>query len=78
MTMKRIELDISSDIFDKVISFLSILPKNKIKITTHTLEKDNNHFNPKEFFGSANSSKAEIDKYLDENKNEWNNYIDGK
>ena len=32
MTMQTIQLDISSDIFDKVMSFLEILPKNKLRI----------------------------------------------
>ena len=33
MTINRVQLDISSDIFDKFISFLEILPSNKIKLT---------------------------------------------
>jgi len=33
MTTQRIELDISSDIFDKVMFFLENLPKEKVKIT---------------------------------------------
>lgn len=32
MNMQTIQLNISSDIFDKVMSFLEILPKNKIVI----------------------------------------------
>ena len=32
MNMQTIQLNISSDIFDKVMSFLEILPKNKIEI----------------------------------------------
>ena len=32
MTMQRVQLDISSDIFDKVMFFLENLPKNKIKL----------------------------------------------
>jgi len=32
MTINRVQLDISSDIFDKFISFLEILPSNKIKL----------------------------------------------
>ncbi len=31
MSMQTIQLDISNDIFDKVIAFLEILPKSKIK-----------------------------------------------
>jgi len=46
MTMQTIQLDISSDIYDKVMSFLEILPKNKVSIKTdilsqkHKLQKD--------------------------------------
>ena len=32
MNMQTIQLNISDDIFDKVMSFLEILPKNKIVI----------------------------------------------
>ncbi len=39
MTMQTIQLDISSDVFDKVMSFLEILPKNKVRITTNNLSK---------------------------------------
>jgi hypothetical protein len=34
MKMQTIHLDISSDIYDKVMSFLEILPKNKIRVKT--------------------------------------------
>lgn len=32
MNMQRVQLDISNDIFDKVMFFLENLPKNKIKL----------------------------------------------
>ena len=32
MTTQRIQLDISSDVFDKVMFFLENLPKNKVKL----------------------------------------------
>ena len=32
MSMKTIQIKISSDIYDKVMSFLELLPKNKIDI----------------------------------------------
>lgn len=34
MTTQRIQLDISSDIFDKVMFFLENLPKNLVRIST--------------------------------------------
>ena len=39
MNMQTIQLDISSDIFDKVMSFLEILPKNKVRVTMNNLYK---------------------------------------
>ena len=39
MTMQTIQLDISSDVFDKVMSFLEILPKNKVRVTKNILSK---------------------------------------
>ena len=41
MNMQTIQLNISSDIFDKVMAFLEILPKNKIVIV-----QDNNPKTP--------------------------------
>ena len=37
MNMQRVQLDISSDIFDKVMFFLENLPKNKIKLNLDTV-----------------------------------------
>ena len=80
MNMQTVQLDISSDIFDRVMAFLEILPKNKIKLNvinnfsiplTSPLS-----FNPRDFFGVANSSKSEIDDYLKQNRNEWDSYLD--
>jgi len=39
MNMQTIQLDISSDIFDKVISFLEILPKNKVRVTMNDVSE---------------------------------------
>jgi len=39
MNMQTIQLNISSDIFDKVMSFLEILPKNKISIVVDNKSK---------------------------------------
>ena len=39
MNMQSIQLNISNDIFDKVMSFLEILPKNKIVIVRDTNSK---------------------------------------
>jgi len=39
MNMQTIQLDISSDVFDKVMSFLEILPKNKVHVTMNNLSE---------------------------------------
>ena len=39
MNMQTIQLNISNDIFDKVMSFLEILPKNKIVIVRENNSK---------------------------------------
>ena len=39
MNMQTIQLDISSDVFDKVMSFLEILPNNKVRVTMNNLSK---------------------------------------
>ena len=73
--MQTIQLDVSSDIYDKVMAFLEILPKDKVKLSIPNAKKP---FNPKDFFDVADSSKEEIDKYLKQNSNEWDSYLDEK
>jgi len=75
--MHTIRLDISNDIFDKVMFFLENLPKNKVKLKVEdSVSISDETFNPKNFFAVADSSKLEIDEYLDANRNNWDNYID--
>ncbi len=45
MNMQTIQLNISNDIFDKVISFLEILPKNKIVIVRDNKSQKSNNKN---------------------------------
>jgi len=42
MSMQRVQLDISSDIFDKVMFFLENLPKNKVKMNFETVLNQKN------------------------------------
>ena len=62
--------------------FLENIPKNLVNIRKEIQSKTNstkelpNSFNPRDFFGIAKSSKIEIDSYLQQNKNEWDNYLD--
>jgi len=79
MTMKTIHLDISSDIFDKVVSFLQMLPQNKIHLkidNNENKEKKEEDFNPRDYFAVASSSKSDIDTYLKESKNSWDTLRD--
>jgi len=80
--MQKITLEINNSIYDYIMFFLENIPKNLVKIkeelqvkTTKHTERSNS-FNPRDFFGVANSSKVEIDKYLQQNQNEWDTYID--
>ena len=75
--MHTIRLDISNDIFDKVMFLLENLPKNKVKLQIEESSSfGDKTFNPKAFFAVADSSKLDIDEYLDDNKNNWDKYID--
>ena len=55
--MHTIRLDISNDIYDKVIAFIEKLPKNKIKLQIETKEDkttpDNNAGSLVDFFRSS-------------------------
>lgn len=52
MNMQTIQLNISNDIFDKVMSFLEIFPKNKIVVV-----RDNN-------FKKTQSSKESLGDFF--------------
>ena len=39
MNMQTIQLDVSNDIFDKVMAFLEIFPKDKIQLINHDSSK---------------------------------------
>jgi hypothetical protein len=80
--MQKITLEINNSIYDYIMFFLENIPKNLVNIrkelpvpTNHN-ETSSNSFNPRDFFGVANSSKAEIDDYLKQNQNEWDSYLD--
>ncbi len=50
----------------------------EVKVIIFDLKKNKNlekKFNPKEFFGLGNSSKNEIEAYLQKSKDEWNNHL---
>jgi len=68
MIMQRVQIDISSDIFDKVIRFLEHLPKNKVKFNFKNILIPNNNQN-KIKFGLAKGKTIFIDDIMAEDKN---------
>jgi len=58
MNMQTIQLDISSDIFDKVIAFLEILPKNKIKLNVVPKKSEENQEVSLQMLQSKSMSKT--------------------
>ena len=80
--MQKITLEINNSIYDYIMFFLENIPKNlvsirkELQVPTNDNETSSNSFNPRDFFGVANSSKIEIDDYLKQNQNEWDSYLD--
>ena len=77
--MRKISLEINNSIYEYIMFFLGNIPKNLLNIKGELQpngqqKKSNNSFNPRDFFGIANSSKTEIDYYLKRSKNEWNEH----
>ncbi len=67
--MYSIRLDISNDVFDKVLFLLESFHKDKVKLQVEeSISMEDKTFNPKNFFAVGDSSKLEIDEYLDSNK----------
>ena len=61
-------------LYDKIVWFLSKFKDDGLKIVASTQNKETiseKPFNPREFYGVADSSKIEIDEYLDKNSKEW-------
>jgi hypothetical protein len=80
--MQKVTLEINNSIYDYIMFFLENIPKNLVNIKKELQSKKDqnnelpNSFNPRDFFGVTNSSKIEIDNYLQQNQNEWDNYLD--
>jgi len=73
MQTQRIQLDISTDIFDKVVFFLENLPKNKITLNFDTASKPNKN---KDIFsqtaGLLSSKKIDPIAWQNQMRSEWN------
>jgi len=73
--MQKVTLEINNSIYDYIMFFLENIPKNLVNIKKELVphREISNSFNPRDFFGVANSSKVEIDRYLEQNRKEWIN-----
>jgi len=72
MTTQRIELDISNDIFDKVIFFLENLPKNKIRLKFNTsTEKENKNDIFSQTAGVLSSQNIDPIAWQNQIRSEW-------
>ena len=73
--MQKVTLEINNSIYDYIMFFLENIPKNLVNIKKELQVKTvkptelSNSFNPRDFFAVANSSKIEIDRYLQQNQN---------
>jgi len=80
--MQKVTLEINNSIYDYIMFFLENIPKNlvnikkELQVSTVKHREFSNSFNPRDFFAVANSSKIEIDNYLQQSQNEWDDYID--
>lgn len=65
MTMQRVQLDISSDIFDKVMFFLENLPKNLVTITKEPKSTPNSLGSMQKKLPSGFLHPIQIESYKD-------------
>ncbi|GEM_PF-5580962 len=65
--MKRVILEVADDVYDKVLSFLSLLPEEKIRI----IKKKENKY--KKYYGilKIKNSEKEIDQEIKKMREEW-------
>jgi len=79
MNTQRVQLDISSDIFDKVMFFLENLPKNlvnikqEVEVKTKKAIKKNSISKMRDLQGVGKELYKDInsDRYIKELRNEW-------
>ncbi len=72
MATKCLQLELNSNIYDKVIAFISKLPKNKIKLTLLPGNQDNKDSNIfLETSGLLSSKKIDPVKWQKEIRSEW-------
>lgn len=74
MTTQRVQLDISSDIFDKVMFFLENLPKNKITFNVDNSLKNSYNIEQDIFSKTAgilSSRKIDPIEWQNQIRSEW-------
>lgn len=71
--MKTIKLKVEDSIYENVMFLLKSLKPNGLEIVESNNKEIIKHksFDAKDYFGVANSSKQEIDDYLDKIRREW-------
>ena len=74
MSMQRVQLDISSDIFDKVMFFLENLPKNKVKLNFDNVLNPKNIKKKEEdlLFGDFLNQSQKVDNITKLDRDELN------
>ena len=72
MTTQRIQLDISNDIFDKVMFFLENLPKNKVTLNFDISPKKEGEFDIfSQTAGLLSSQNIDPVAWQNQIRNEW-------
>lgn len=71
MAIKRLQLELNSDIYDKVIAFINKLPKNKVKLIPLPDNKELNDDIFLETSGLLASKKIDPIKWQKEIRSEW-------
>jgi hypothetical protein len=54
------------------------LSNQNVQVFILPIKKPKDTFNPRDFFGVTSFSKSEIDSYLQDNRDEWDNYLNEK
>jgi hypothetical protein len=80
--MQKVTLEINNSIYDYIMFFLENIPKNllnikkELQMKTDIKKESSDSFNPRDFFSIDTNTKAEIDSYIEKNRNEWDKHID--
>jgi hypothetical protein len=59
----------------KIPKLYQNLSNKNVQVFILPIKKPKDTFNPREFFGVTSFSKQEIDDYLQNSRDEWDNYL---